>query len=145
MPGKAMSDLYVDERTSIPMDEIQITAIRAQGAGGQNVNKVSTAIHLRFDIGASRALDDATKSRLLAYPDRRVTDAGILVIKAQGTRSQEKNRDDALRRLAEFIRRGTRVPAQRVPTRPSQRAKAKRVDQKTKRGKLKQLRGKIED
>lgn len=140
-----MNDLYITPDIRIPMDEIDITAIRAQGAGGQNVNKVSSAIHLRFDIKASRSLDDETKSRLLDLPDRRVTDAGVIVIKAQATRSQEKNREDALRRLAEFIARGTIVPAKRKPSRPSKKARAKRVDTKTRRGRLKEMRRRIED
>jgi ribosome-associated protein len=140
-----MNDLYITSNLNIPMDEIDISAIRAQGSGGQNVNKVSSAIHLRFDIKASRSLDDETKFRLLSLPDRRVTDAGVIVIKAQSSRSQEKNRDDALRRLAEFIAQGTIIPAQRKPTRPSRKARAKRVDEKTRRGRLKELRGRIDD
>jgi ribosome-associated protein len=135
--------LYVSPDISIPMDEIVISAIRAQGSGGQNVNKVSTAIHLRFDIKESRTLDDETKARLLNLPDRRINDAGVVVIKAQSSRSQEKNREDALRRLAEFLLKGTIVPADRKPTRPSRKAREKRIDQKTRRGRLKEMRGRI--
>ena len=135
--------LYVSPEISIPLDEIVINAIRAQGSGGQNVNKVSTAIHLRFDIKASRYLDDETKSRLLNLPDRRISDAGVIVIKSQSSRSQEKNREEALRRLAEFLLKGTIVPTDRKPTRPSRKAREKRVDQKTRRGRLKEMRGRI--
>jgi ribosome-associated protein len=145
MPGKLPTELRINDELAIPMDEIGISAIRAQGAGGQNVNKVSTAIHLRFNIGESKVLSDEIKMRLLNLPDRRITDAGIVVIKSQSTRSQEKNRDDALRRLAALIRKGTVRPVLRKVTKPSKNVRRKRVDQKTRRGHLKQLRSKLDD
>ena len=119
-------------------------AIRAQGAGGQNVNKVSSAIHLRFDIGAS-SLPELYKERLLALRDRRISSEGVLVLKAQRFRSQEKNRADALARLQELVAGVTVDRKKRQPTRPSKNAKRKRMDSKTRRGKLKSLRGRIED
>ena len=136
--------LKVSSHVTIPASEIEITAIRAQGAGGQNVNKVSTAVHLRFDIHAS-SLPDFYKERLLKWSDRRITKEGVIVIKAQEYRSQEKNREDALPRLLSLIKSATAVQKKRKPTKPSRASQKKRMDIKTQKGRLKSLRGKVDD
>lgn len=132
--------LKVSDELSIPLTEIRIDAIRAAGPGGQNVNKVSSAVHLRFDVRASAAIPDELKVRLLAWPDRRISADGIIVIKSQRFRSQEKNREDALGKLAELINRAAARKKPRIPTRPGASAKQRRLNQKTKRGKVKKLR-----
>jgi ribosome-associated protein len=128
----------------IDEDELDWQPIRAQGAGGQNVNKVSSALHLRFDINAS-SLPEAVKQRMLASKDQRITRDGVLVIKAQRFRTQEKNRADAIERLAELVIAATRVAKPRRPTRPTRAARERRMDTKSHRGKVKRLRGPVED
>jgi len=135
--------LKINDNVSIPLAEIEISAIRSRGAGGQNVNKVSTAIHIRFDVPASSALSDNDKARVLRLRDQRISKEGIIVIKSQRFRSQDKNRSDALEKLAEMIRKALVEKKPRKPTKPSTRSREKRLDEKTKRGRLKETRRKI--
>ena len=134
--------LSISDTLSIPLAEIELTPIRAQGPGGQNVNKVSTAIHLRFDVASSPSLTDETRNKLLKRCDQRLSSEGVIVIKAQQFRSQEKNRADALQRLQELIRNALVEKKPRKKTRPSKKSIAKRLDNKSRRGHLKKTRNK---
>jgi ribosome-associated protein len=134
--------LVVTRAICIPENEIDISAVRSQGAGGQNVNKVSSAIHLRFDINNS-SLPDYCKQRLLALNDRRISRSGVVVIKAQRYRDREKNRSDALDRLRTLVRGALSVRRKRIPTRVTASARKRRLDSKTRHGRAKVLRGKI--
>lgn len=131
-------------RFTLLPDEVEITAIRAQGAGGQNVNKVSSAVHLRFDIAAS-SLPEAIRARLLTFGDQRISNDGVVIIKAQEFRSLEKNRAEALRRLQDLIASAAVLPRQRRPTRPTRSSVKKRLESKARQAQTKQRRGKVVD
>lgn len=134
--------LFITSGVAIPDSEIEFTAVRSQGPGGQNVNKVSSAIHLRFDISQS-SLPDIFKQRLLKISDQRISKDGIIVIKAQATRSQEKNRAEALERLQKLLMQVTYTPKVRRPTKPTKSSQKRRMDKKTRHGQQKSLRSKI--
>ncbi|MEX1197944.1 MAG: alternative ribosome rescue aminoacyl-tRNA hydrolase ArfB [Pseudohongiellaceae bacterium] len=136
--------LKISGNVSIPDEEIELSAIRSQGAGGQNVNKVASAIHLRFDINTS-SLPPFYKERLLQRNDNRISKEGVIILKAQRYRTQERNREDALQRLQALIRAAGETQKPRRPTKPPRAARRKRLDNKTRRGKVKRLRGSISD
>lgn len=138
MPADVLS---ISDDLAIPESEIVERFVRASGAGGQNVNKVSTAVELRFDIAGSPSLPEALRERLLARRDRRLTDAGVLVIDAQRFRTQDRNRQDARERLAAFIAAGLEVPRARIATRPTRASKQRRLDGKRERSQVKRGRG----
>lgn len=143
---RTMSDnVIISDEITIAITEIEFSAVRAQGAGGQNVNKVASAIHLRFDVRNSHSLPDRIKSKLLALGDKRITADGVLVIKAQEHRTQERNRGAAIQRLTELIQSVLVEKKPRKKTLPTKRAKKKRIDNKRRQGQLKQSRSRVRD
>ena len=136
--------LVINEKVKISLNEVEMSAVRSQGAGGQNVNKVATAIHLRFDIGAS-SLPNSYKKRLLNLNDQRITKDGIVIIKAQSHRTQEQNREESLERLLELIQSIATLPKRRKPTKPTRSSQRKRLDSKTKHSAIKASRKSISE
>jgi ribosome-associated protein len=137
--------LDIAGKIRIPMSEIQMTAVRSQGAGGQNVNKVATAIHLRFDLQNSGSIPERVKQKMQQVSDHRITDDGVIVIKSQAYRSQDRNRQAALSRLEELLVSALREPKRRIRTKLSKRVKQRRLDSKSRRGALKRTRRTVDD
>jgi len=137
--------LDIAGKIRIPMSEIQMTAVRSQGAGGQNVNKVATAIHLRFDVQKSDSIPERVKQKLQQVSDHRITDDGVIVIKSQAYRSQDRNRQAALSRLEELLVSALREPKRRIRTKLSKKVKQRRLDSKSRRGALKRMRRTVDD
>jgi ribosome-associated protein len=136
--------LKISKHIAIPDSEIVISAVRSQGAGGQHVNKVASAVHLRFDISSS-SLPELYRCRLLKLNDKRINKDGVVIIKAQRFRDQESNRQDALQRLQRLIRQVLTIPKKRIPTKPTKASKRRRLDDKTRRGRQKTLRKRVEE
>jgi ribosome-associated protein len=137
--------LDIAGKIRIPMSEIHMTAVRSQGAGGQNVNKVATAIHLRFDVQSSGSIPERVKQKLQQVSDHRITDDGVIVIKSQAYRSQDRNRQAALSRLEELLVSALREPKRRIRTKLSKKVKQRRLDSKSRRGALKRTRRTVDD